>query len=78
MAKRRRGNKKGARKAKSEVRRTDVKGAIRRLGFRSFAKYLASRSHMTLVEMAEELGVNTAFFLNYHAKWHDDSAPLLQ
>lgn len=73
-------SKKGSAK-KAEVRRTDVLGAIRRVaGFRSFAKYLASRSHMTLVGMAEELGVNTAFFLNYHAKWHDDTIgePLLR
>jgi hypothetical protein len=84
VAKRRKSQrtKKSSRTKKSEpVRRTDVLGAIRRVtGFRSFARYLASRSQMTLVAMARELGVNTAFFLNYHAKWHDETIgePLLR
>ena len=53
----------------------EVMGAVRKLGFRSFGSYVASRSTLALKEMAAELTIPISTFLNYHARWARENAP---
>jgi len=43
--------------------------AIQELGFNSFEDYLCARTGKTLVDMAEELGINSVTFIAYHDRW---------
>ena len=43
--------------------------AVKNLGFDTFEDYLCSRTGHTLVQMAEELGVNSVTFIAYHGRW---------
>jgi trehalose-6-phosphatase len=43
--------------------------AVKKLGFKTFGDYLETRTGRTLIEMAEELGVNSVTFIAYHGRW---------
>jgi hypothetical protein len=55
-----------------ENRRLDA--ALKSLHFKSFEGFVAKHSTLTLVQMADVLGVSKPLFLSYHARWVRENA----